>query len=115
MSESGAPVFSEQGRAVPCPLCGSDRHKVLYRREGAGPVAAVEAARVTTDTYDNYGTVARCRDCGFTFRSPRPDPTSIIEAYATMEDDAYLAEDHSRAMNAHLCLHRINRYKRKGR
>ena len=100
--------------SVPCGICGQSDSRRLYGRPESSASATIEA-RITTDTYDNYGQIVECRRCGLVFRSPRPPETVVVGAYADLRDDDYLIEENSRAINAHLSMHFIQRFKKAGR
>ncbi len=99
---------------VACNLCGREEGKVLFHREGTAE-ASGDFARITTDVYGGYGRIVRCRGCGLVYTDPRPDEGGVLAAYEKMEDGDYLAEQESRAINAHLSLHVIKRHIRTGR
>lgn len=100
---------------IPCGLCGSTAHKVLFKRRSKAFLPAAPRAVITTDTYDDFGTIVRCPECKLVFRNPRPGDTAVIDSYANLEDEAYLSEDNSRAINAHLSLQFIKKFKKTGR
>ena len=58
----------------------------------------------TTDRFDAYGRIVRCRSCGHVYTNPRPEPGLIEHGYAESADSEYSQESSSRALNAHLCL-----------
>lgn len=55
---------------VSCSLCGSSRHRRLFRRPD-------HRLQVTGEMFD----VVRCRNCGLVFVNPRPDEDAIKQYY----------------------------------
>lgn len=101
---------------VPCNLCGRDEFTVLFNSpfkvpddQAAGDFVA------STDRFDAYGQVVRCRGCGLVYTNPRPLPQVIAAGYRRSVDPAYVSEDSSRSINAHMSLHVLRRYARGGR
>jgi 2-polyprenyl-3-methyl-5-hydroxy-6-metoxy-1,4-benzoquinol methylase len=98
---------------VPCPLCGSTDERTLYVRQIRPDTPF--AAEMTTDVFDAYGRVVRCRRCGMAYRSPRETDERVLHAYAALEDGDYLGERECRGMNALLSLKAIKRHVSSGR
>ncbi|MBI5625301.1 MAG: class I SAM-dependent methyltransferase [Elusimicrobia bacterium] len=95
-------------------LCGSRDLKVLYERPYPRVLTEVDF-NATTDRFDAYGRIVRCRECGHVFTSPRPEPELIARGYAESADPDYSQEAPSRAINAHLCLATIRGFVSSGR
>lgn len=101
---------------MPCNLCGGTDSVLVYE---SPPLLQddMELAdfMASTDRYDHYGRIVRCRSCGLIYTNPRPSPALIARAYAKAVDRDYALEDSSRSINAHLALHTIKRFVRDGR
>lgn len=94
-------------------LCGSLDCAVLFDRpydEGSS-----SDFLATTDRYDNYGRIVRCRACGLVFTDPRPAAAEISKGYAESSDKEYLEESSNRSINAHISLATIRRFKPSGK
>jgi 2-polyprenyl-3-methyl-5-hydroxy-6-metoxy-1,4-benzoquinol methylase len=100
---------------VPCNLCGRDDNSVLFNSPLR--VSEREAAdfMASTDRFDRYGQIVRCRSCGLVYANPRPIPRQLHEGYARSEDVDYAREASSRSINAHISLHTIKRFVERGR
>jgi SAM-dependent methyltransferase len=101
---------------VRCNLCGADDTRILF--EDLAPLSqdvALADFLATTDRYDHYGRIVRCRSCGLVYTSPRPAPAQLAHGYTEAVDDDYAQEDASRSINAHMALHTIKRFARSGR
>jgi len=102
--------------SVACNHCGADDFDTLYDR----PVRDREADDVgdyvaSTDRYDDYGRVVRCRRCQLVYTNPRPRPEAILAGYRNAVDPDYAREDSSRSINAHLSLHTLKKFAHSGR
>src|SRR5512137_580009 len=96
---------------VPCNLCGRDDFDVVFNSPLRVPTADQMAAFVaTTDRFDRYGQIVRCRGCGLVYTNPRPIPARILAGYQKAVDREYSEEDASRSINAHLSLHTLRRF-----
>lgn len=101
---------------VPCALCGCDDSAVLYERPYELTTMSEAGAFVaTTDEFQSYGTIVRCRRCGLAYTNPRPSREDLLKGYAEVVDEAYVSEGSSRSINAHLSLATIKRFKTAGR
>lgn len=100
--------------AVRCNYCGVDNAESVYDRpyDASSDPASFAA---TTDTFDRYGRIVRCRQCGLVYTNPRPKPESLLQGYAAVVDDEYAEESSSRSINAHLSLNTIKRFAKGGR
>jgi 2-polyprenyl-3-methyl-5-hydroxy-6-metoxy-1,4-benzoquinol methylase len=101
---------------VACNLCGADQFDVLYdqplREQGPEDLGDYVAS---TDRYDAYGRIVRCRRCALVYTNPRPRPEAIFAGYRNAVDPDYAREDSSRSINAHLSLHTLKRFAHSGR
>jgi 2-polyprenyl-3-methyl-5-hydroxy-6-metoxy-1,4-benzoquinol methylase len=100
---------------VPCNLCGQDDFSIVYN----SPLRATDQENVgdfvaSTDRFDRYGQIVRCRACSLVYTNPRPVPQKILEAYTGVVDSEYATEDSSRSINAHMSLHTIKRFAERG-
>jgi 2-polyprenyl-3-methyl-5-hydroxy-6-metoxy-1,4-benzoquinol methylase len=101
---------------VPCNLCGHDDFSVVFN----SPFRASDQERLadyiaSTDRFDRYGQIVRCRSCGLIYTNPRPLPGTIIDSYARAADEDYAMESAGRSMNAHMCLHTVKKFVSAGR
>ncbi len=97
-----------------CGLCGADDFQILYqRKKSSNPTESIQA-QATTDVYDDYGQIVKCRRCTFIYQNPRPNEDTFLDAYINMRDPGYQEEDDSRAINAHRSLHFIKSFKKSG-
>lgn len=101
---------------VPCNLCGKDEFRVLFNSPFKVPDDKAAGDFVaSTDRFDAYGQVVRCLGCGLVYTNPRPLPQVIAGGYRTSVDPAYVSEDSSRSINAHMSLHVLRRFAKGGR
>lgn len=101
---------------VVCNLCGCDDAARLYERPyDLASVSEVATFAATTDEYQSYGRIVRCRRCGLVYTNPRPKAPDLIEGYKGCVDEAYMAESSSRSINAHLSLNVIKRFVKGGK
>jgi SAM-dependent methyltransferase len=100
---------------VPCNLCGSSRNQEVFNRPYKLDSAGDEGFAATTDEFQNYGRIVRCRDCGLVFTSPRPSAKDLIEGYSGCADESYAVESSSRSINGHLSLSTIKRFIKNGK
>ncbi|MEK7743417.1 MAG: class I SAM-dependent methyltransferase [Elusimicrobiota bacterium] len=98
---------------VPC-LCGADDTAALFHR----PYGEAEPSAdflATTDRFENYGRVVRCRSCGLVYTDPRPEDSFLLQGYADSADTQYAEEAANRSINAYLSLNTIRRFLKGGR
>ncbi|MFA6317146.1 MAG: class I SAM-dependent methyltransferase [Elusimicrobiota bacterium] len=95
-------------------LCGARDYAVLYERPYPRVLTEVDF-NATTDRFDAYGRIVRCRACGHVYTNPRPEAGLIARGYAETADPEYVQESSSRAINAHLCLATIKAFAGEGR
>lgn len=101
---------------VRCGLCGADAGAELYERPyRLDSVSEVGAFAATTDEFQNYGRIVRCRACGLVYTCPRPTAQALLQGYEGAVDEVYLSESSSRSINAHLSLNTIRRFIQSGR
>ncbi len=99
--------------SVSC-LCGSDECRVLYERPYSRELSA-DDFNATTDRFDGYGRIVKCRSCGLAFTNPRPEEGTVMGGYADSHDPDYQQESSSRSINAHLSLATVRRFAAGGR
>jgi SAM-dependent methyltransferase len=101
--------------SVPCNLCNRNDFVALWNRPY--PARATDAASylASTDSYDGYGRIVRCRFCGLTYTNPRLPGAEVVRAYREVVDREYAEQDSSRSINAHFSLHTIKRFATHGR
>ncbi|MBI3549001.1 MAG: class I SAM-dependent methyltransferase [Elusimicrobia bacterium] len=101
---------------IPCNLCGSERSVVEFHRPyKLDTVSECATYAATTDEFQSYGRIVRCRDCGLVYTDPRPAPGALLKGYEECVDEAYLSESSSRSINAHLSLNTLKRFCRTGK
>lgn len=83
---------------VPCPLCGSERRKPVFRATRPARDLLPDELGCATSPLATSDAVVRCRDCGLFYTSPRPDDAGISDAYGRLEDRAFLDEQRARAL-----------------
>jgi len=112
ISSSYSPNYLE---LVACNLCGQDNFEVLYNApihlsdlESLGDYVA------STDRFDHYGQIVRCRACGLVYTNPRPAGRRIFQGYSKAVDVDYASEDSSRSINAHMSLQTIKKFVQRG-
>lgn len=96
-------------------LCGSKDFKVLHHRPYAGEGALAADFLATTDCFDNYGRIVRCRSCSLVYTNPRPDDSAVSHGYADSEDRQYSEQSANRSINAHISIATIRRFSSGGR
>ena len=80
-----------------CPVCGSDKHSVYLKGEGARLAAqAFGSSRTELAT----GTILRCVGCGFGFSEHRPADEELGQLYREMDITTYQAESEGRRKTA---------------
>ncbi len=109
---SSAPTQLE---LVACNLCGGNDFTVRYNSPLRVGDQEVGDFMASTDRFDRYGRIVRCRRCGLVYANPRPSRRQISDAYARVADHDYAEESSSRSINAHLSLHTIRRFVDRGR
>ncbi len=101
--------------SVPCNLCGRDDFVVLWNRPFPARAMDVASFLASTDSYDGYGRIVRCRSCGLVYTNPRLTQLEVERAYREVVDHDYAREDSSRSINAHFSLHTIKPFVSSGR
>jgi 2-polyprenyl-3-methyl-5-hydroxy-6-metoxy-1,4-benzoquinol methylase len=101
---------------VSCNLCGADDFDVLFN----SPMEEGDATRLadyvaSTNRYDRYGRVVRCRRCALVYTNPRLSQETLRAGYTGSVDTDYAEEDASRSINAHIALRTIRKFVRAGR
>ena len=101
---------------VPCNLCGADEFDVLFHSpiDEQDPVHLADYV-ASTNRYDRYGRVVRCRRCRLVYTNPRLSQETLRQGYAGSVDTDYAEEDSSRSINAHMALRTIRKFARAGR
>jgi len=90
-----------------CPLCGGGRIRPF--KKGTVDPVAVNAGdfKITDSRYGSRWALSSCRDCGFVFADPAPDPEAIAGFYAALEDEEYGQEGEGRGRNFAAILRRL--------
>jgi hypothetical protein len=115
--ETGAegPLAAAAPGLVPCNLCGADDIAVRWHRPYPARATDPASYMASTDFYDGYGRIVRCRRCGLTYTNPRLPDAEVVRAYREVVDAEYAQQDSSRSINAHFSLHTIKRFAGGGR
>jgi 2-polyprenyl-3-methyl-5-hydroxy-6-metoxy-1,4-benzoquinol methylase len=101
---------------IPCNLCGGDEYRVLFNSPYRADINALAADFVaSTDRFDRYGQIVRCRRCGLVYTNPRPMMQDLLRGYEKTTDVEYTQEDSSRSINAHMNLRTIKKFVPRGR
>ncbi len=78
---------------VACNLCGRDDWRVRFPATLAPePALDVEAFRCTSPDYGRHAQIVECQHCGLVYANPRWPNEYLLEAYAAVEDEAYIRE-----------------------
>lgn len=101
---------------VPCNLCGAEEFDVLFHSpmDEQDPVHLADYV-ASTNRYDRYGRIVRCRRCRLVYTNPRLSQETLRQGYAGSVDTDYAEEDASRSINAHMALRTIRKFARAGR
>ena len=99
---------------VPC-LCGHDDYRVLYDRPYALTSDHLGDFLATTDRFENYGRIVRCRRCALVYTNPRLEDSLIFRGYADSRDENYVEEASNRSINAHISVGALRRFRKGGR
>lgn len=83
---------------VPCPLCGSERRRSVYRATRPQRDLTPDELGCATSPMATSDAVVRCLECGLYYTSPRPDDAGIREAYAQLADREFLDERRAREL-----------------
>ncbi len=90
-----------------CPLCRS-REIGLFKKGTVTPErVSADDFKITDSHYGSRWTFFSCRDCGFVFANPVPDPEAIAGFYAALADEEYSQEDEGRGRNFRVILRRL--------
>ncbi len=100
--------------AVRCNLCGEDDFSVLHHSPWPGGEREPADFAASTDRFDRYGRVVRCRRCALAYTNPRPRAAQVLQGYEKTVDPDYAEEDSSRSINGHLSLSTIKRFVKEG-
>jgi len=95
---------------VPCFLCGTDDHDVVYeaRHDHAADADLVHKFRASSDEL-LIDRLVRCRKCGFQYINPRLRGELILSSYAQGEDRAYVSQLRARERTFAASLDEIER------
>lgn len=90
-----------------CPACRS-REIGLFKKGTVTPErVSADDFKITDSHYGSRWTFFSCRDCGFVFANPVPDPEAIAGFYAALADEEYSMEDEGRGRNFRVILRRL--------
>lgn len=96
-----------------CNLCGSGRVKIIYPAVLKSKTSQFDYA-CTNAGHGEYYQLVRCRQCGLYYSSPRPDLSTLTEAYLHQTDDIYQAELPGRIKTFRRNLANLADYKKRG-
>lgn len=98
-----------------CNLCGCEKYSVLYKTYSGDIVADPESYKITEHSSSEPVRIVKCNACGLIYANPRPAAQKIKDAYNSMVDEDYLAEEMGRRMSARTILKRLNKARVHGR
>lgn len=101
---------------VYCNLCNKDDFVLKYN----SPIHLSDQTKIadylaTTDRFDRYGQIVRCKNCGLIYSNPRPFIEQLEESYRETADPEYIQEDPSRGINALFSLSTIKKHIKQGK
>ncbi len=95
---------------LPCPICNSNRYKVLYP-----DTLGSDLPRFGYDFNPEHNRtyrIVQCMDCTHGYASPLPE--KLLEQYEDVEDPVYLSNSEQRMITAAKVLKRIRGYSSRG-
>jgi 2-polyprenyl-3-methyl-5-hydroxy-6-metoxy-1,4-benzoquinol methylase len=104
-SPAGRREFHKQ--SVPCPVCESTRHTVLYSPwvDVSDPAKLYGAASGITGTQ----TLVRCSDCGMIYENPRYSADLIAQGYMSSDDAGHDSQHPMRVLSFFRTLNKLKR------
>jgi 2-polyprenyl-3-methyl-5-hydroxy-6-metoxy-1,4-benzoquinol methylase len=108
--QAGRPVGPDGARVSHrCALCGADDAVLVYPAnvEGEAPVSEFSCTSGDLALHDD---IVRCLQCGMVSSMPAMAPERILDSYAQMVDDDYLAEEEGRRQLFRWVLDRVGGY-----
>src|SRR5947209_2147598 len=114
--ERPAPRIGPAGPQIrhTCALCGAEDAELVYPANTAGE-APVSEFSCTSGDLALHDDIVRCRECGMVSSIPAMAPERILDSYAEMTDEAYLAEEEGRRELFRWVLGRVDGYLLPGR
>lgn len=92
-----------------CVLCGNDNMTLLYASNISSELIPSEFA-CTSDALAQHDDILQCPRCSLVSSRPTISPSEIVDNYANMEDEDYLAEQEGRHQLFDWVLERIDGY-----
>jgi len=90
-----------------CPACRSLAIGLFKKGTVTPERVSADDFKITDSHYGSRWTFFSCRDCGFVFANPVPDPEAIAGFYAALADEEYSQEDEGRGRNFQVILRRL--------
>ena len=114
--ERPAPRIGPAGPQIrhTCALCGAEDAELVYPANTTGE-APVSEFSCTSGDLALHDDIVRCRECGMVSSIPAMAPERILDSYAEMTDEAYLAEEEGRRELFRWVLGRVDGYLLPGR
>ena len=98
----------------PCALCGGQEHMLIYPANARGTVPTEEFA-CTTVALGKHDDIVQCARCGHVSSRPTIDADAILQGYADVTDETYLAEEGPRRELFRSILRSLGDYHVQGR
>ncbi|MEN9407856.1 MAG: hypothetical protein RLZZ455_1072 [Candidatus Parcubacteria bacterium] len=103
---------------IPCPLCGSTVHKILYRstltKKDFDPRAIQNNLKNSLDDYTKHGQIVRCKNCSVVYVNPVESISSLLTGYKDVVDHEYLETESYRKQLLKEHLSKIDELSKKG-
>lgn len=96
---------------VSCNLCGAEAWDVRYASTHHGVrQPEVSIFQCTSAEYGDHAQIVQCRQCGLVYANPRWTPTEVLDAYASVEDELYVAERAGRELTFRRHLQHLEKF-----
>lgn len=104
---------------IPCPLCGSQSYKILYRSTLTKNDFRMEVIRNSLknslDDYTKHGQITRCTNCSLVYVNPQEDSARLLKGYEEVIDPEYIETEKYRKLILFAHLKKIEQWKTKGK
>ena len=102
-------------REVSCNLCNSKDDRQVYAQKLGSKDDDHLSYSCTNDGHGQYYRIVRCKVCGLSYCSPRPDAKELKSRYEAVQDEIYTEELAGRAKTFQRSLKHLSQFKNKGR
>lgn len=102
-------------KKVACNLCKSDNTAVIFKSTVNSSTENNPGYACTTSGHGIHYQVVKCRNCGLSYSSPRPDATILEKEYKEVKDEIYQEELTGRIKTFQRNLKKIDCYKKNGK